>query len=806
MASPFHIFRKHQRAMLAVVGILCMIGFSIGGVGLLDNMSDRSGGGENPVVATAYGQTLRESDVAALQRRRGLAIRFLGAAIRSTLGELARFINPEDYLERSIFGPPTERSVVETWVLAEQARRLGMVVSDEAINDYLKRMTEDKVKPDVFREIVKSLQSSQPEVFDALRHELLALRLRDMSLRNVEATPAQRWDYYRRLNQQAVAEVLALPVENFAHEVSDPSDEELAAFFEAHKEREPRPDSPEPGFKVPKKAAFEVVIARFEEFNDPDSITEEEVKEFYEKNKDQRFLFSQHAFTDWDEEPAGESDKATDEKATEEKATDKKSGDEKATDEKATDKKASDEKAGDEKATDRNEADDEARANRALRPGLSNNAARLKTVIVSHAPHLAAAWHPALALTGWLAAEDEQPADEAASAATDANENAAPKVRAGQADQDMAAEDQSTIKKDAADKNAADKDAANKDDPDKRAAKKPKTKIPAIAPPITDELMLPRDVRKGENPKYAPLWKVERSIREQLAREKAKERIEQALQAIQTKMRQYSQRRLGSGKTPKLDLAKLAADEGFSQLQTGRLTAYELQEKHPDLAAARGEGSGINFLSIGYGTQAVYQSTIVQDTDANRYLFWKTDEEPAYVPEFAEIRSKVLRTWKLVQAREIAEKKARKLAEEAKQAGKPLQDLFGDQGTVTQTQPFSWMSRGSASPDGRGPLEVSDVEGVERPGADFMRETFSLGVGDVGEALNQPKTVAYLIRVTSLQPPRELLRSRFLASPFSLYAEAGTDDRRQIIESWRKGVEAEANLTWVKSDDDDAKR
>ncbi|HEX5446089.1 MAG TPA: SurA N-terminal domain-containing protein, partial [Pirellulales bacterium] len=180
MASPFHVFRKHQRAMLAVVGILCMIGFSISGVGFLGNMSDPSVRGEDPVVATAYGKSLRESEVYALMRQRGLAIRFLGSAIRSGMGEMGRFINPEAFLE-NVFGPATEQAVVQTWVLAERARRMGLVVSDEAINDYLKRMTENKVRPEVFRAIVKEQQSTPPEVFEALRHELLAFRLREMS-------------------------------------------------------------------------------------------------------------------------------------------------------------------------------------------------------------------------------------------------------------------------------------------------------------------------------------------------------------------------------------------------------------------------------------------------------------------------------------------------------------------------------------------------------------------------------------------------------------------------------------------------
>lgn len=778
MASPFHIFRKHQRAMLAVVGILCMIGFSIGGAMSLDSFSDRSGRGDNPVVATAYGETLRESDVAALQRKRGLAIRFLGSAIRSAAeqlqtsdfsqlartGQLERFINPEAYLENYLFGPPTEQSVVDAWVHAERARRLGMVIDDEAINEYLKQMTLDKVRPEVLRGIVKQQRSNQPEVFDALRHELLAFRLREMSLRNVEATPAQRWDYFRRMNQQAVVEVLPLPVEQFAAEVPDPSDETLAAFFEANKDREPRPDSPRPGFKAPKKAAFEVVIARYEDFDDPDSITEEEIKEFYEKHKDQRFLYSQHAFTDWDEEPAA--DEAADEKAGEEKS-------EKGTDDKSAEKKDSEKENSDKKNTDKKPAKD--------KEGSKSPGNKDQSALPRAAVELVAALQQGVALGGLLSADedgakesaavDDKPAEPTAEKSTD--EPAAP---------------------------AADKAQPGGNADEKPAAKKPKTKIPAIAPPITDELVLPRDIHKGANPKYAPLWKVERSIREELSRNKANEKIEKALQAVQAKMRQFSRARLGSSdKKSKLDLSKLAAEHGLRELQTGLLTAYELQDKHPELAQARGEGPGVNFLNIGYSNVPVYQSTIVQDTDANRYLFWKTEDEPAYVPEFSEIRSKVLHTWKLVQAREIAEKKAQTMAAEAKRAGKPLKEVFaGQEMAVVQTPPFSWMSRGTASVNMRSPLEVSEVEGVERPGADFMREVFSLGVGDVGAAMNQPQTVAYVIRVTSLQPPRELLRSRFMAAPFMLYAEAAADHQRQIVESWRKGIDAEANLTWVK--------
>lgn len=55
MASPFKVFRKHQKLMLAVLGILVMLSFSIGGVvsQLVGTQKN-----QNPVIVrtTKYGK------------------------------------------------------------------------------------------------------------------------------------------------------------------------------------------------------------------------------------------------------------------------------------------------------------------------------------------------------------------------------------------------------------------------------------------------------------------------------------------------------------------------------------------------------------------------------------------------------------------------------------------------------------------------------------------------------------------------------------------------------------------------------
>ena len=723
MASPFNVFRKHQRAMLVVVGILCMIGFSIAGV--IDYSSSTAmRSAEDPVVATAYGKNIRASEVRQLLQRRVLAINFLAEC------KAAEFNFPgfaqvfAQQFEMQYFGPATEESVVQTWVLDERARRMGMVVSDSAVNKFLRDLTNDKVKTEVFNDIVKRLGTGQPQVFDALRGELLAFRLREMGLGRMQTTPAQRWDYYRRQKQRATVELAAVPVEDFIGELPDATTEELQAFFDAHKEQEPDPKSPTPGFKVPKKAAFQVVIAKFSDFVDEDAVTEEEIKEHYEKFKDTRYLWDQYALEGEDdetEESANEADKpadSTDEKATEEKKT--------------------------------------------------SSFWRTTDLLVSLIAR------PASALAGLLAADDDAPAEK-----DDATSDAA----------------------NPADTSAQSPDTSEKAIGAKTAGKKAKAKLPAVAPPITDEYLLPRDIRQGPHPKHAPLWKVEKAIRTELAREKANKKIDEALQVVREKMRKHS-RRLGpedtESKLPGFD--KLAESQGLTALETGLLTRLELQEKYPDLTEARGEG--VTFQSIAYSGMPKFQSTTVQDVEANRYLVWKIEEEDAYVPEFADVRSKVLRAWKMTKARDLAAKKAKELAAEANKAAKPLKDLFADREglTVTQTPPFSWLTRGTANVDNRSPLRISEVEGVASPGPDFMREVFSLGVGSTGEAMNEPQTTAYVVRLISLDPPGERLRTAFLADPFGLYNEVAQEDMSEVQRAWIKGIEAEARLTWKETE------
>src|SRR5262249_38533492 len=131
---------------------------------------------------------------------------------------------------------------------------------------------------------------SEARLFDAMRTEILASRYAQMFQQSLfDTTPAQRFEYYWRLNQRATAEVLPLAVADYVKEVPDPTDAEVQGFYEKYKDQYPDPNSPDPGFKQPKQAAFEYFKADFAQFRDKykPEITEAEIAEYYEKNKAQ---------------------------------------------------------------------------------------------------------------------------------------------------------------------------------------------------------------------------------------------------------------------------------------------------------------------------------------------------------------------------------------------------------------------------------------------------------------------------------------------------------------------------------------
>jgi hypothetical protein len=711
MAGSFDIFRKYQRSLLVAVAILAMLAFFV--LPPFLQMGGGSGPGD-PVVAQWAGGDIREGQLERDVAMRSVVNRFLVESAAAAGRDPSRL---------PLF-PESEEAVVRTMLVAEEAKKNGLVVSDTAINDFLAQWTNNLVRQEQFGDIIAGLRLgpsgvSQHDLFEALRTELIGRNMLVMFQTGFSGDPpAWRWDYYRRLEQKATVEVVAVPVETVAAQVPAPSEAQLRGFFEQYKNDLPDPRSEAPGFREPRRVKYEYLVAKREVFEAEAAkeVTEAQIAEFYEKNKETMFRA----------------------KAPEAKTPEK---------EPAAEKKPAGEKPADEKPADEKPAEPKPAAPKA--PVATPD----KGARASASPFMPAAFKQPAAETK---PAESKPVD--------------------------------TEKSDAAKTDAAKTETTK---PDDAKTEEPKPEV-----------------------QCEPLESVKDKIREQLAREQANARIDAVFSAIAGDVTRYAEdyalwqaRQVASAEPPKApDIDVIAKKQGLEAGRSGLVTASQAISgggigQSFEFIPDPGSRFGIrqqNWLEAIFGQNTIALRPVTsRDVAGNRYLSWKTDDQPELTPTFEAIRDNVDFSWRIVEGRGIARKKAEEIAAQADAAKQSLEATVAEKTElkVVQAGPFTWLSVG-ATPNS--PPSISQPEGVAMPGEEFMRAVFRLEPGQTTVAFNEPRTVCYCIRLVSLDPPASELRERFL--------EARSDPRRsgmvaqqEFSESfgrWIEGLEKQYGLKW----------
>ena len=738
----------------------------------------RTGPQENPVVVeTKYGP-LTEGDLAGIRQSRELVENFLRlVSIETVQTQVKKGLMDVRMLDRGIeqwFGswqqelmgrskPSPEESALETLLLSKRASQMGMVVSDQAINDLLKQITADSLTSEDLQSVIGRLQVgrrvSLARLFDAIRTEMLASKYSQLFRLSLgDVPPAQRFEYYARLNRRATAEVMPLAVADFIAQVPDPKDGDLEPFYEEHKNEYPDPASPEPGFKQPKRAAFQYFKADFAKFKEKfkPEVTDAEISEYYEKNKAQ-FRAA--------ELPADSAEEAKpDDAAPSEEKKPGESGEETST-EPAPNAPAPDTKPNEPAPTEPKPGEPPA-AEPKNAFSLPNSSTEAPIRLVS------------------ATADDEKPAETTPAAPPVADADAKP---------------------------ATDEPAAESTDKPTETAEPAETA--ADDKPAAD---------KPEEPKYEPLEKVKDTIRDSIAGQKAAKQISEIFEELLADMKRYAdeldvysaQKGSNPGATqPKpFPFAELATAKGVEAKKLLLVTATEAAAEDighvsrtiPDRRMQFGFRIE-PFAEFAFAENLLtYKTTMGEDNEGNAYLFWKTEEEAAYVPALDQIRDSVVRAWKMIEARDLARKRADELAIQARVAKKPLKDVFANQSTlkVTDTNSFSWMTVGNVPLD---PMSsqprISQVEGVENAGPAFMEAVFSLSAGEIGVALNHPQDKAYVIRLVEYERPLDELRKDFAAEPPMRYMSIAGNDQRKVYLAWLDDLKKDARVHWIRQAD-----
>jgi len=918
MASPFKVFRKNQKLMLAILAILAMVAFVIiPNLGKVFEGNGRSRAAE-VAVTTKYGD-FNEQQLQNMRDFRDRLFRFLtdiqieaaapglraSPEFRQIAGQLQLRARARRVLAAILgdAGDLNDEAVVDTWILARQAEELGIEVTDETVTKSLQVLSNDRLpynsadpnKPGM-RQLLKENGLTERDLFQQMRMVLLAAALRttfDKSLDPRGTPPAQRWDYFRRINRTVDAEVLPVSTEQFMNEISDPGEAALEEFFRRYKDRAAEPDSPEFGFKEPYKVSVEYVRVGVDDFYDPSSVTEAEIQQYEEEEKarQEREAAKEAAKT----KPAEKEKPAEKVKPEQEaKPAEKAKPGETETAKPATPKEEPAAKSpppaaskdaetkpgpagkpeeadgpaqpGPEKAapaakeggsgpTSEKEAapppaskgDPQDPAESSREPALGGHQIQFVSfqegeADAESAPAPAGSEEPkkqeeeegaapaaiqqptpasqgGAAAPGTKAEASEpkpEPPAEAPETAAGAKEKSAPPESAGE--EAPATKLPIPAEKETPSPGAGPSPGKSEPSPAeaKEAPKEPPTPphtrlpLPGLGPELRNPL-LPQSEYK------LPALGTKPDPRKAVARGKARARMEEVLNDIDGVMNAYTRKYTKEYQVakednpdavppPRPDLQHVAAQYGVAYGDTGMIS--ELEPGHSDILDAYLGWESFREFIFNPGSAQIFEpkrATKTRGAPSAKadwvYLFWKIEERESYVPEFSEVRDKVLADWKLREARQLALAKARDLAREI-----PTGPEVREVNLVSWNwAPWQRMARI--------PIQDHPREQIIA-GPEFMQTLNDLGFGEIGVAMNYPKTVAYVIRVLSRtgETPESLQREfrEGWKAVVTQRSDAGTekvrDDfdaayafdslRLEIRQAWLEQRRAEAQLHW----------
>lgn len=736
---------------------------------------------EEPVVSTKAGN-LTDEQLLDMQQRRNLANYFVGEYwnrarekqyqdSRDERLERWKESNPDksesEYVDPEYrrsqaplyfsYNRPLNEDVVFGMLLRSEADKMGIVVGDDTVNSLLAHLAKQagaSLSTDEYAEVRGQLQFknsrvSEDVLYDVLRDEIkaylafqllrpAALPSQTMSSFLPEhtpnfASPEQYWDLYQRLHIRQELELVSLPVKEFVDQVdAEPTDEELLVLFEQYKDRVPNQlNGGDPGFLQLRELQLALLEIDYEAAEQAvGDVSEERLKEYYEANKDLRFLnrqlpgpgetgSSSSLSTDPlsttpflpSPNPTGPSLTNPGSPSTEPQgAPDPKQPDpETGTDPQpeADPKPESDPKPGTEPGSTGTETGQEGTESQPK--GTTESSEAAKESGSNPNPDECGDESPAAAQSDEPAGQTaDKPADPPETGGTEtatqpgSNSAQPPKLNAPQA---PANESTGTAKP--AETPAPGQDAApNTTAPATKAADAAAQDSAAQSDQTKDGETADGEAKKDatdgaeetETPKYRPFEDVREMIQDELLQAKTKEYIESEVSRIALRMRQvYAENsQIADGESePTVDadvireqLRELAdSSPAISYRETELLNAEEFSEEEKALAEATDPNvSSFEKPTVAqdlFGREpAPYVPSVAEDAFGNYYVYWVIESEAAHVPEsLEEVRDQVVDAWMQIQARELAENRAEQVkqaVDAAIQDGKTFSDGLTD--------------------------------------------------------------------------------------------------------------------------------
>ncbi|MGQ3684562.1 MAG: hypothetical protein ACUBOA_06055 [Candidatus Loosdrechtia sp.] len=198
-------------------------------------------------------------------------------------------------------------------MLVEEAGRMGIIVTPQEVDEGLQRLAFqlfgtglDMNKNSLIQFLCGTFRLNQEQLIRTLREALLVEKLESFIRSSIKMSTEEAWQKYAMENEQVKLRVLELRAKNFSESIPVTEDE-IRSFYEKYKNEEYHEESMQPGYTLPERVKIECLIARYDDMERQISLTEEEMKDYYENNKDAQFKISkEHDMTSGENEDDAE--------------------------------------------------------------------------------------------------------------------------------------------------------------------------------------------------------------------------------------------------------------------------------------------------------------------------------------------------------------------------------------------------------------------------------------------------------------------------------------------------------------------
>ncbi|WP_435010105.1 hypothetical protein P12x_001332 [Tundrisphaera lichenicola] len=268
---PFAVFRQHQRKLLVVFAILAMIGFVLSDT--LNSWARSSGATDRDIqVAELFGKKIHLSDLGAVNEQRQTANRFMAYAGR----------------DPNFFGGTTRSELIDALILEREADRLGIPKTSEFARKWIDLQTFGAMNAQLFEVILGRFEnkiSGEQLLTDIAGQVRILLARQEIAMPVV--TPLDVFRNYRDQSERASFKTVPFLVNSFVDKVGEPTDTEVRELYEKYKDVLPSPNSPTPGFKIPRKIKVESLLIDSNAIAKQirEKLPEEELKSLYESRK-----------------------------------------------------------------------------------------------------------------------------------------------------------------------------------------------------------------------------------------------------------------------------------------------------------------------------------------------------------------------------------------------------------------------------------------------------------------------------------------------------------------------------------------